>query len=256
MKDKYAISLVSYWNTKPFLYGLQHSSLATDIDLQLDIPSAGGKKILNNQVDIGLVPVAVLAKLSDARIISNYFIGAEGKVKSVCIYSDVPIEKTERIFLDHHSITSVQLTKILLKEYWQLSPELIEAYPGYIDEIKDETAGLVIGDRTFALNHKFRYRYDLAEAWKNMTGLPFVFAAWITRKDIPQDFILRLDEALQAGIRNIETIANEASSQLFTKEELLDYYRNYISYDLTPEKRKAVDVFIGKVRKMSEEIVR
>ena len=162
MDNKYIISLVSYLNTKPFLYGLENAAIKEKLDLQLDIPSVGGKKILNGSVDIGLVPVAVLAKLDDARIITDYCIGADGPVKSVSIFSEQPIEKIEKVFLDYHSLTSVQLVKILLREYWQVNPIQIAAETGYIDQIKGTTAGLVIGDRALALNKKFAYVYDLS----------------------------------------------------------------------------------------------
>ncbi len=248
MDNKIKISLVSYLNTKPFLYGLQHSAISSKLDLQLDIPSVGGKKLLENSVDIGLVPVAVLAELNDAQIITDYCIGADGAVKSVSVFSEVPIEEAEKIFLDYHSLTSVQLLKILLREHWHLQPELIPAYDGYTKEIKGRTAGLVIGDRALALNYKYPYVYDLSEAWKKMTGLPFVFAAWTTRKTQFADTIFELNEALKFGVHNIDAVAELYNSDLLQKSELRDYLTNNIDYNLDALKRKALDLFIGKIK--------
>lgn len=248
MDNKYIISLVSYLNTKPFLYGLENAAIKEKLDLQLDIPSVGGKKILNGSVDIGLVPVAVLAKLDDARIITDYCIGADGPVKSVSIFSEQPIEKIEKVFLDYHSLTSVQLVKILLREYWQVNPIQIAAETGYIDQIKGTTAGLVIGDRALALNKKFAYVYDLSEAWKNMTGLPFVFAAWITRKTIPEEIIFEINEALKFGVQHIDLVAKNYTHPNFSIAEVQDYLQNDISYNLDNTKRRALDLFISKVR--------
>ncbi len=248
MDKKIILSLVSYLNTKPFLYGLQHSAIRERLDLQLDIPSVGGKKILENKVDIGLVPVAVLAQLNDARIISDYCIGANGVVKSVCVYAQRPIEEVENIFLDYHSLTSVQLLKILLKDYWKITPQLTNAYSGYIDDISGTTAGLVIGDRAIRLNAVFPYVYDLSEAWKNMTGLPFVFAAWITRKNIFTDNLFEINEALKYGVHHIDAVADEYQSDLLRKEELKDYLQNNIDYALNADKRRALDLFLGKIR--------
>ena len=66
-----------------------------------------------------------------AHIISDFCIGADGEVDTVCLFSDVPIQEVESIFLDYQSKTSVELLKILLKEYWQVSPKLIEAKANY-----------------------------------------------------------------------------------------------------------------------------
>ncbi len=158
------ITAVSYLNTKPLLYGLLKSDLAADIELQLDIPSVCAQKLLSGQADLGLVPVAVLPELISPRIVSDYCIGADGTVRTVCIFSERPLEQVERLYLDFHSRTSVELTKILLAEYWMLSPELVPAQEGYEALISGTTAGLVIGDRAIGLEQKFSYVYDLGEA--------------------------------------------------------------------------------------------
>ncbi|MDB4127109.1 menaquinone biosynthesis protein, partial [Flavobacteriales bacterium] len=173
------ISAVSYLNTIPFVHGLKQSELIKIIDLQLDYPSICAEKLINGIVDLALVPVAVIPKLKEAHIISDYCIGANGAVDTVCLYSDVPIEEIESIALDYQSRTSVALLKILLNEYWQLNPELKKANVGFEENIKGNHAALVIGDRAFALNTKYAYIYDLSAIWKKMTGLPFVFAAWV-----------------------------------------------------------------------------
>ena len=191
------ISAVSYLNTVPFIHGLKQSVLIHSIGLQLDYPSICADKLINGIVDLALVPVAVIPKLLQAHIISDYCIGANGAVDTVCLYSDVPITEIESIALDYQSRTSVALLKILLKEYWQLNPELKKADVGFEENIKGKHAALVIGDRAFALNDKHAYIYDLSAIWKEMTGLPFVFAAWVANKKLPQDFIIALTKPLK-----------------------------------------------------------
>ena len=176
----YKVSAVSYLNTTPFIYGLKKSELIHTIDLQLDYPSICADRLISGTVDLALVPVSVIPKLRNAHIISDYCIGANGSVDTVCLYSDVPIQEIKNIALDYQSRTSVALLKILLKEYWQLNPELKKANIGFEENIKDKNAALVIGDRAFNLNSKHKYIYDLSAVWKEMTVLPFVFAAWIT----------------------------------------------------------------------------
>ena len=198
------ISAVSYLNTIPFIHGLKQSELIKTIDLQLDYPSICADKLINGTVDLALVPVAVIPKLKEAYIISDYCIGANGAVDTVCLYSDVPIEEIESIALDYQSRTSVALLRVLLKEYWQLNPELKKANVGFEENIKGNHAALVIGDRAFALNTKHAYIYDLSAIWKEMTGLPFVFAAWVANTKLPQDFIISFNKALEKGLSNID----------------------------------------------------
>ena len=109
------ISAVSYLNTIPFIYGLKQSKLMKKIELYLDFPAVCADKLINGQVDLALVPVVVIPTLKDAHIVSDYCIGANGAVDTVCLYSDVPISEVESISLDYQSKTSVALLKILLK---------------------------------------------------------------------------------------------------------------------------------------------
>ena len=241
------ISAVSYLNTVPFIHGLKQSELIHNIDLQLDYPSICADKLINGIVDLALVPVAVIPKLLQAHIISDYCIGANGAVDTVCLYSDVPITEIESIALDYQSRTSVALLKILLKEYWQLNPELKKADVGFEENIKGKHAALVIGDRAFALNDKHAYIYDLSAIWKEMTGLPFVFAAWVANKKLPQDFIIAFNKALEKGLSDIDTalVLEGANYPNCTNPE--DYLNNKISYNLDAEKQKGMELFLKKV---------
>jgi len=241
------ISAVSYLNTIPFVHGLKQSELIKIIDLQLDYPSICAEKLINGIVDLALVPVAVIPKLKEAHIISDYCIGANGAVDTVCLYSDVPIEEIESIALDYQSRTSVALLKILLNEYWQLNPKLKKANVGFEENIKGNHAALVIGDRAFALNTKYAYIYDLSAIWKKMTGLPFVFAAWVANKKLPQDFIVSFNKALEKGLSNIDkALALEGNSYPNCKNPE-DYLNNKIFYNLDVEKQKGMELFLRKI---------
>jgi chorismate dehydratase len=241
------ISAVSYLNTIPFIHGLKQSELIKTIDLQLDYPSICADKLINGTVDLALVPVAVIPKLKEAYIISDYCIGANGAVDTVCLYSDVPIEEIESIALDYQSRTSVALLRILLKEYWQLDPELKKANVGFEDNIKGKHAALIIGDRAFTLNTKHAYIYDLSAIWKEMTGLSFVFAAWVANTKLPQDFIISFNTALEKGLSNIDkALALEGDSYPNCKNPE-DYLNNKISYNLDVEKQKGMELFLRKI---------
>jgi len=174
---KIKISIVNYTNTLPFKWALKRHSLLQQIDLQEDIPSICAQKLKYKQVDLALVPVALLAELDSYYIETDFCIGANGKVDSVKLYSQVPLREIKTISLDYQSKSSIALTKVLTKFFWKLAVEFVDAKPGFENAIQNNHAAVVIGDRTFALNGKYAYEFDLAEEWKQFTQLPFVFAA-------------------------------------------------------------------------------
>ena len=241
------ISAVSYLNTIPFIHGLKQSELIKIINLQLDYPSICAEKLINGNVDLALVPVAVIPKLKEAYIISVYCIGANGAVDTVCLYSDVPVEEIESIALDYQSRTSVALLKVLLKEYWQLNPELKKSDVGFEDNIKGKHAALVIGDRAFTLNTKHKFIYDLSAIWKEMTDLPFVFAAWVSSTKLSQDFINAFNKALEKGLGNIDKALALERESYPNCENPEDYLNNKISYSLDAEKQKGMELFLRKI---------
>ena len=132
LKEKIKISAVSYLNTLPFIYGIENNALLMkQIDLQKDIPSSCADKLIHNKVDIGLIPVTEIGKLQESYIISNYCLGAVGKVDTVSLFSHIPIENVKTILLDYQSRTSVKLTKFLAKEYFKINPKYVSAKAGY-----------------------------------------------------------------------------------------------------------------------------
>jgi chorismate dehydratase len=162
--SKIKISCVSYLNSQPFVYGLKSSKdIHNLIDLSLDVPSICADKLINNEVDIGLIPVAALANMDQYEIISDYCIGANKKVLSVLLLSDYPLKEINNILLDDHSRTSNNLTKILAKHYWKTKPTYFNEKP-----INPSFLGKVsIGDKAFIEKNDYKYAYDLAEEWYN-----------------------------------------------------------------------------------------
>ena len=244
--EKVKISAVSYLNTKPMLFGLVKSPINAQIDLKLDIPSACAEKLERGEVDLGLVPVAVIPHLSNPHIVSDFCIGTVGAVKTVGIFSQVPIENITHLYLDFHSRTSVELVKVLLLEYWQLNPEFLPATEGFQQKIEGTTAGLIIGDRTMGLEDQFPYFYDLGEYWMKHTGLPFVFAAWVANRKLPGEFLEQFNEALKNGVEAIP----ELMLLLPEKDnfDLSAYFTHHISYYLDDKKKKALNLFLQKMK--------
>jgi chorismate dehydratase len=238
---KIRVGAVSYLNTKPLLYGIKRSSLLDKIELIEEYPSKVAEMLLNDEIDVGLVPVAIIPKMTEHYIVSDYCIGAEGEVASVAIFSDVPIEEVETMLLDYQSRTSVNLAKVLMRDFWKVSPAIEDAKENYISEIKGTTAGVVIGDRALQIKGKYAYTYDLAAAWKSMTDLPFVFAAWVSNKPLDMEFINEFNQANSLGFDMLDEVVKENPFEYY---DLNTYYTKNISYDLTSAKKEGLNLFL------------
>ena len=244
LSKKIRVGAVSYLNTKPLLYGLQHHAISESIELIEDYPANLARALEENTIDIGLVPVAVIPKLPEAHIISNYCIGATGPVASVSIFSQVPMESITSVYLDYQSKTSVNLARILLKNYWKQDVLLLEASSNFMDLIDGSTAAVIIGDRALEKYNSYAYRYDLAEAWINYTGKPFVFATWVANKPIDEVFIANFNEANGIGLKNIDTVVEQLSHKN-NSYDLHTYFTKNISYTLNAAKKEGMAQFLS-----------
>ena len=240
---KIKVSAVSYLNSSPFIYGINHSEIKDEIELSLDTPSVCADKLIIDKADIGLIPIAEIPALKESHIITDYCISSKGKVNSVLILSELPITEIKTILLDYQSRTSVLLAKILAAKYWHILPDFKNAARGYENKIKTSTAGLVIGDRALMMKDKYKYAYDLSEAWFEMTALPFVFACWVSNKKIEKNFVKKFNNALKYGVNNINEVISENNSSKISAEAMQQYLKKNISYVLTDEKKEGMDLF-------------
>ncbi len=212
------------------------------MDLTVDYPAKIAGQLIDGSVDVGLVPVAIIPRMTESHIISDFCIGAEGAVASVCLFSEVPLQNIKRIFLDYQSRTSVALLKVLIKEYWRLDVELVETTGDYQHFITGTDAALVIGDRALQQRLISSFIYDLAEHWIRFTSLPFVFAAWISNKALDIEFIQQFNDANAIGLNNIPAVVAENT---YGPYDLTVYYTKNISYRLTPSKRQGAPAFLS-----------
>ena len=245
MERKIKVGAVSYLNTKPLLHGLEHGPIKDEIELVLDYPAKLVEMLKTGEIDIGLVPVGALPELGEYQIVSDYCIGTEGEVASVAVFSQVPMEEIETVILDYQSRTSVKLCKLLFEKYWKRNVKFVDATnDDYINEIKGTTAGLIIGDRALSYRGKSNYIYDLGLGWKEMTGLPFVFAVWVSRKNLEKEFIKSFSDCTSIGLLNLDKIKKTVS---FSGYDLEEYYHKNISYVLSEEKRMGLVEFLKLV---------
>lgn len=242
---KIRVGIVNYRNTKPLIYGLEREPISSKIDLVGAYPAKLAQMLLDGEVDIGLIPVAAIPQLKEYHIVGNYCIGAEAEIASVCLFSEVPLDQIEKVYLDYQSRSSVALLKWLMKESWGINPEIIQAADeSYRDGIKGTTAGLVIGDRALEQRKISTYIYDLGSEWRGITGLPFVFAAWVSTRPLPEDFIREFDEANALGLMHIDEIVENNPYDIY---DLKKYYTVHLSYELTEAKRAGLARFLAAI---------
>lgn len=244
MKEKIKIGAVSYLNTKPLLYGLERSSIKEDIILSTAYPAQLAAALKEQTIDLALLPVAAISSIPQAQIIGNYGIAADGDVASVALFSHVPLAAITHIYLDYQSRSSVRLTQELVRSHWKITPEFIAADTQYIASIQGTKAGVIIGDRALQQLPNFPYVYDLSAAWKAFTGLPFVFAAWVSNRTLPASFVEAFDEANAMGLQHLEEIV---AANPFPEYDLLQYYQKNIHYELDENKRKGLDLFLKMI---------
>ena len=239
---KIKVGIVSYLNTRPLIYGLKLEPIASQIELIEDNPARLAEMLKNDEIDLGLIPVAAIHELKESYLSGDYCIGTEGEAASVCLFSEVPLEQIKKVYLDYQSRTSVELLKWIMREYWGIYPEITEATnEDYRKEIKGTTAGLVIGDRAFEQRKLSTFFYDLGAEWKKITGQPFVFAAWISNKKLPDNFVEMFNKANAVGLKRIDEIV---ASYPFDLYDLKKYYTLHLNYLLDERKKKAMEYFL------------
>ena len=236
---------MSYLNTKPLIYGFEKGMMKEEVELVMDYPANIASMLLNDEIDIGLVPVAVLPALKQYHLISDYCIACDGEVASVCLFSEVPINEIETILLDYQSKTSVALLKILLKDHWNINPKLADTSSGYELSIENTTGGLVIGDRALAQRNQSKYCYDLGLAWKELTGLPFVFAVWVSNKPMDKQFIEKFNMTNSYGLDNLEGIVTKNN---FSSYDLDYYFKKNIIFKPEIDKLEVITLFLEKLK--------
>jgi chorismate dehydratase len=170
-------------------------------------------------------------------------------VASVCLFSEKPISEIRRVYLDYQSKTSVALIQLLFKQHWNQEVEWLSAKDeSYIDQIKLDTAGLIIGDRALQFRDRFAYRYDLATAWKEMAGLPFVFAVWVSLQNIDDHWIENFNNVNAMGLKNFDEIIK---TQQYSYFDLNQYFKNHIHYKMSDLRMKGMAHFLHLLKEAS-----
>ncbi|MDR4509147.1 MAG: menaquinone biosynthesis protein [Candidatus Brocadiaceae bacterium] len=241
MEKKLRIGVVPYMNAKPLIYGLRKHS--DSIELKFEVPSLLPEMLNSDQLDVALIPSIEYFRNGNYVIIPEISISSFGAVDSVKIFSKVPIQEIRTAALDKSSLTSCALTKILLKERFHVSPRYSPLNKNYdLAEIHTD-AVLVIGDNAMKIIDNGFVTLDLGQAWYEFTGLPFVYAVWVVKKDRRITGINKLlKSAKETGMRFIRHLANEESLRLqFSQERCHNYLTKSIRYNLGKEEIKGLE---------------
>jgi chorismate dehydratase len=227
------LGAVSYLNTIPLVRGLdERPDLFT---VRFDVPSLCASLLHAGRVDVGLIP-AVECLNGDYAIVPDIAIGSDGPVVSVAIFTRVPIDRVRTLALDTSSRTSAALTRILCARHWHSSPVYTPADPDVRVMLSANDAALVIGDRALDIDPAAigAAKIDLGVAWKDMTGLPFVYAVWAGRSDaLDPEQVAALQDARSRGEREVAEIARETGEGSPDLEQRnLVYLRDTLRYGL------------------------
>ena len=234
----YQVTLVNYINTYPFIEGLTGKQDSFVLDKR--IPKECGEKFLTGESDFALVPVAFLPRIKHPfQIIKNYGIACHGAVHSVKLLSKLPVEMISEVSMDPHSTTSVELLKVLMQDHWGKNLKYNDLDLNNFDKSE---AVLLIGDKVFQHEDQYDYQYDLGEIWRQLTGLPFVFAIWLCKESIPQDVIDEFTSRLNLGLSRIDDIIIKEQVN-HSEIDLEIYLKENIKYKLDDQYLKGLDRF-------------
>lgn len=224
-----------------------HGDESQAVDLSFSIPSVCAQRVEQGLIDIGLVPVAEIAR-QNLEIVPGVGITCLGAVRSILLFSRVPWSSVRTLAGDVSSRTSVQLARVILRERYGAEPEIRSQQPILTDMLRDADAALIIGDPALRLRPEdFPYEFlDLGAEWLTLTGLPMVFAAWAGKPGVPSNF---LEQILRASYRFgehkiAEIVEQEHGARGVTREVADRYLRHHIRFDLGPREQQGMETFL------------
>ncbi len=245
------ISIVKYLNAVPLAWGILEGSEKDEFAPVLSTPAECADQLSRGTVDIGLIPSIEFQRIKGCRIVPGPAVASTHRVRSVILVSVVPLWKVKTVACDNGSRTSVALARIIFKEFYHTVPDFRPSEPNIRNMLAQSDAALLIGDHALKfmednerpnietqkplvrLGSEPLQVFDLAERWRFLTGLPFVFAFWAVREGFKDDTLVdTLKKSRDFGVANIPAIAQKYSEPLNIKKEFIQEYleRNVYYY--------------------------
>ncbi len=238
---------MSYLNTVPLVWGMMHGPQREQVDLSFSIPSACAEQVERGTVEIGLVPVAEIARQA-LDIVPGVGITCLGAVRSILLFSRVPWKKVRTLAADLSSRTSVQLARVILRERYGADPQITLKPPKLEAMLSSADAALIIGDPALRLPlEEMPFEWlDLGAEWFALTGLPMVFAAWAGKTGIDAEALSKITTgSYRFGEAHLDKIVEqEHTARGVTLELARQYLSRHIRFELGPNEQRGLEVFL------------
>ena len=264
---KLRISIVEFLNTAPLVWGFTDGPLAGKYELLFAVPSQCAEDLRAGRADVGIIPSIEYQRMDDVVALPGMAIASKQEVRSLLVVSKVPIEMARSFALDTNSRSTVGLSRILSRRHWNIDPEFIDMPPDPDKMLARADAALVIGDPALRLRLKVDalqakapgtdgccccggdedeqpvkgvetlFVYDIAQQWREMTGLPSVLAIWVARRGtITPEMAADFQASREYGLSHIGEIAEGAALKLeLPPRELERYLTENIDFSLDAE---------------------
>lgn len=244
---------IQFINCFPLFYGLIEKKFLLEIELIKGNPTDLNRMLGDNLLDLAPIPsIAYARNYRDYVLLPDISISCDGEVKSIYLFSRLPIDKlhNKKIALTNISRTSQALLRVLMARYYNISPEYFQSAPELGAMLMEADAALLIGDDALRARYKIHdrlYIYDLGQEWKKLTGLPMVFAVWAIRRDFAHNHRdeLRLirdtfTESIKFSLEYIQDCAAKASQwEDFSADYLVEYF-NSLRFDFDTRKQEGL----------------
>ena len=241
---EHTVAAVSFLNAQPLIDGLESDPT---VSLTTDVPSQLLEALLTAQARIALCPVIDFQVAeSELCIVPVGAIGSDGPTHTVRVFSRLPIKDLDRVHTDSDSHTSVALLEVVLEAIHGRRPELAALKPDAPGGRTLPEAVLLIGDKVVRDEPDsglYPYQLDLGEAWKQLTGLPFVFATWFARAgDDLGELPAKLRECRKRNSLRIPEIVS-AHADGWPPDLAARYLGEILHYELGDRELEAIELF-------------
>lgn len=204
-------------------------------------PSDVPAQLASGAADAALLPVAELFRRPELDVIDGSGVCVTRRVRSVLLKCQVRPADVRTVASDPASLTSNMLARILFERLWKQPVRFVA--PG---ELAAPDASVMIGDPALCSPPAPGGDIDLADAWNDLTGLPFVFAVWAHRRGHPQaQELARIVGAAKAkGVASLPELAALTAARLgLSAADCLDYLTRCIHFDVGDAEREALRLF-------------